>query len=57
MTGDNFSSKHNGEDNSFYGNSTDEFSDYAEKVYKEITEHDYKKNRVFAGGQLFSVHR
>lgn len=43
MTGDNFSSKHNGEDNSFYGNSTDEFSDYAEKVYKEITEHDYKK--------------
>ena len=43
MAGDNFSSKHNGEDNSFYGNSTDEFSDYAEKVYKEITEHDYKK--------------
>lgn len=43
MIGDNFSSKHNGEDNSFYGNSTDEFSDYAEKVYKEITEHDYKK--------------
>lgn len=43
MAGDNFSSKHNGGDNSFYGNSTDEFSDYAEKVYKEITEHDYKK--------------
>ena len=43
MAGNNFSSKHNGEDNSFYGNSTDEFSDYAEKVYKEITEHDYKK--------------
>ena len=43
MAGDNVSSKHNGEDNSFYGNSTDEFSDYAEKVYKEITEHDYKK--------------
>ena len=43
MAGDNFSSKHNGEDNSFYGNSTDEFSYYAEKVYKEITEHDYKK--------------
>lgn len=53
MAGDNFSSKHNGEDNSFYGNSTDEFSDYAEKVYKEITEHDYKKIEFLQEGNYF----
>ena len=53
MAGDNFSSKHNGEDNSFYGNSTDEFSDYAEKVYKEITEHDYKKIELLQEGNYF----
>lgn len=43
MIGNDFNSKCNGADNSVYGNSMDEFSDYADKVYKEITEHDYVK--------------